>query len=168
MHICKSMVHFFDETERKSEKFNEKKENEQGNDSEFEKIHEPTWMCGNVKMWISTNRALAAKKCGSEHLAAIFCPSLLHLLPISSPPQASLWHVPFLQQKGTCHIIFFPTSSPSLLLHGLFLFGAKREHAKFCAKVEKNLKYANRESRFWEKYGGKMQFLTGIGKTDGV
>jgi hypothetical protein len=36
----------------KSEKFNEKKENEQGNAGEFEKIHEPTWMCENVKMWI--------------------------------------------------------------------------------------------------------------------
>ena len=60
------------------------------------KILQPTWMCGKVEMRFSSNRALAAKKCGSEHLAAIFCPSLLHLLPLSSSPQASLWHVPFL------------------------------------------------------------------------
>lgn len=124
---------------RKTEKFNKKRENRRVNDGEFEKIHEPTWMCGKVEMWISTNRALAAKKCGSEHLAAIFCPSLLHLLPLSSPPQASLWHVPFLLQKGTCHIIFFPTSSPSLLPHGLFLFWCKKEHAKTCSTVNRIL-----------------------------
>ena len=126
-------------------------------------------MCGNVEMWISTNRALAAKKCGSEHLAAIFCPSLLHLLPLSSSPLKLPYGMfPFCAPKGTCQIIFFPTSSTSLLPYGLFLFVTQREHAKFCAKVRKNLKYTNRESRFWEKYGGKMQFLTGRGKTDVV
>ena len=30
MHICKSMVHFFDETERKSANFNWKRENGRG------------------------------------------------------------------------------------------------------------------------------------------
>ena len=74
--------------------------------------NEATGMCGNVEMWISTNRALAAKKCGSEHLAAIFCPSLLHLLPLSSPLK---------------------------LPYGMFPFCRKKEHAKTCSTVNRIL-----------------------------
>lgn len=52
--------------------------------------------------------------------------------------------------------IFCP-SRPSLKLpYGMFPFCCKKEHAKFCATVRKNLKYANRESRFLAEFGRKM------------
>lgn len=59
--------------------------------------------------------------------------------PIISHTSSPSWHVPFLLQKGTCHIIFSPTSSPSLLPHGLFLFWCKKEHAKTCSTVNQIL-----------------------------
>ena len=94
----------------------------------LKKYPEPTWMCENVEMWISTNRALAAKKCGSEHLAAIFCPSLLHLLPLSSPPLKfpyGMFH--FCDPKGTCQILCKGTKKISNIQIVRVYFGRNME-----------------------------------------
>jgi len=65
-------------------------------------------------------------------------------------------------------IRFSPHFSHSVSLMTCSFLPQKGNMPNFVQRYEKNLKDTNRESRFWEKYGGKMQFLTGRGKTDGV